>query len=251
MAVGPGHPSLSVIVPAFNEARRIAATVTALAMYFDGQGWDWELIVADDGSTDETAGVVESQAASRPRVRVLRQPHRGKGGAVRAGMLAATGRHRFMCDADLAMPVSQIPIFLDHMARGADVAIGSREGREARRIGEPSYRHFIGRVFNGVVQPLALPGIEDSQCGFKMFTAAAVESVFALVTTDGWAFDVEVLAIARRHGLRIVEVPIEWHFGEASKLRVLPDGVAMLRELWRIRTSTPHSQGVGDHELKD
>ena len=230
-----GRPSLSVIVPAFNEARRIAATVTTLATYFDGQGWDWELLVADDGSTDETAGIVETLAASQPRVRVLRQPHRGKGGAVRAGMLAATGACRFMCDADLAMPVSQIPAFLDHMARGVDVAIGSREGRDARRIGEPLYRHLVGRVFNGVVQMLALPGIEDSQCGFKMFTAAAAEKVFSQVTTDGWAFDVEALAIARRLGLRIVEVPIEWHFGEASKLRVLPDGVAMLRELWRIR----------------
>jgi dolichyl-phosphate beta-glucosyltransferase len=237
-AAGPGRPSLSVIVPAFNEARRIAATVTALATYFDTQGWDWELIVADDGSTDETAGIVESLAVAQPRVRVLRQPHRGKGGAVRAGMLAAIGQHRFMCDADLAMPVSQIPAFLDHMARGVDVAIGSREGHDARRIGEPLYRHLVGRVFNGVVQLLALPGIEDSQCGFKMFTAAAAERVFSQVTTDGWAFDVEALAIARRLGLRIIEVPIEWHFVEASKLRVLPDGVEMLRELWRIRRRT-------------
>jgi dolichyl-phosphate beta-glucosyltransferase len=116
-----------------------------------------------------------------------------------------------------------------------DVAIGTREGLGARRVGEPSYRHLMGRLFNGVVQRLALPGIEDSQCGFKMFTAEAVRSIFPLVTIDGWAFDVEVLTIAREQGLRVVEVPIEWHYRSESQVSMVRDSLGMLRELLRIR----------------
>ena len=117
-----------------------------------------------------------------------------------------------------------------------DVAIGSREGHGARRVGEPLIRHLAGRVFNYAVQQLTVRGIEDTQCGFKMFTASAVEAIFPLVQVDGWAFDIEVLCIARARGLRIVEVPIEWHYGRQSQLNLLRDGVAMFRELLRIRS---------------
>jgi dolichyl-phosphate beta-glucosyltransferase len=233
----PAQPvTLSVVVPAYNEERRLGATLTAVSDFLRRQPWDWEIRVVDDGSADGTLRVAESFAAVEPRIVVQREPHRGKGGAVRAGLMAATAGYRFICDADLSMPIAEIARFLPPRLDDFDVAIGSREGKSARRIGEPAYRHLMGRVFNRVVQWLALPGIEDSQCGFKMFTAGAVAAIFPFVTIDGWAFDVEALAIARRRRLRIVEVPIEWHYRDESQVRMMRDGLGMLRELVRIRT---------------
>jgi dolichyl-phosphate beta-glucosyltransferase len=168
-------------------------------------------------------------------VRVQRERHRGKGGAVKAGLLAAQGQYRFICDADLSMPIAEIRRFLPPALTAFDVAIGSREGVAARRIGEPIHRHLMGRLFNVGVRWLTLPGIQDSQCGFKMFTADAVRAIFPHVTVDGWAFDVEVLTIARTRGLRVVEVPIEWHYRRESQINMVRDGFAMLGEVLRIR----------------
>lgn len=229
---------LSIIVPAFNEQRRLAATLATLCDYLGRQPWDWEVRVVDDGSADDTARIAESFSSTHPRVVVQREPHRGKGGAVKAGLAAAPGEYRFICDADLSMPVEEIGRFLPPLATGFDVAIGSREGRTARRLGEPAYRHLAGRLFNFMVQRLALPGIEDSQCGFKMFTAAAVAAIFPRVMVDGWAFDVEVLTIAREQRLRVIEVPIEWHYRADSQLSILRDSAGMLRELLRIKWRT-------------
>jgi dolichyl-phosphate beta-glucosyltransferase len=226
---------LSIVIPAFNEARRLEATIETVCGYLRGRSWTWEVRVVDDGSRDETAAIAERLAAAEPRLIVQREPHRGKGGAVKTGLLSARGAFRFICDADLSMPINEIARFLPPSLDRFDVAIGTREGLGARRIGEPSYRHVMGRLFNGVVQRLALPGIEDSQCGFKMFTAAAVHSIFPLVTIDGWAFDVEVLTIAREQGLRVVEVPIEWHYRSESQVSMVRDSLGMLRELLRIR----------------
>jgi glycosyltransferase involved in cell wall biosynthesis len=191
--------------------------------------------VVDDGSRDETATIAERLAGGEPRVVVQREAHRGKGGAVKAGLLSARGAFRFICDADLSMPIREVARFLPPSLSRFDVAIGTREGLGARRVGEPSYRHVMGRLFNGAVQRLALPGIEDSQCGFKMFTADAVQSIFPLVTIDGWAFDVEVLTIAREQRLHVVEVPIEWHYRRESQVSMVRDSLGMLRELLRIR----------------
>jgi dolichyl-phosphate beta-glucosyltransferase len=231
----PADPiALSVIVPAFNEERRLAATLGTLCDYLRQQRWDWEVRLVDDGSRDQTARIGDWFASTEPRVIVQREPHRGKGGAVKAGLVAARGAYRFMCDADLSMPVGEIPRFLPPVATGFDVAIGIREGATARRIGEPAHRHLLGRLFNFAVQRLALPGIEDSQCGFKMFTAAAVASIFPMVTVEGWAFDLEVLMVAREQRLRIIEVPIEWHYREESQVAMVRDGFGMLRELLKI-----------------
>ena len=135
----------------------------------------------------------------------------------------------------LSMPVTELRRFLPPIAPEFDVAIGSREGKLARRVGEPAYRHFMGRLFNHLVQRIALPGIEDSQCGFKMFTASAVDRIFPMVTIDGWAFDVEVLTSAREHKLRVVEIPIEWHYREESRVSMMRDGWRMLKEIARVR----------------
>jgi dolichyl-phosphate beta-glucosyltransferase len=232
----PSDPiTLSVVIPAYNEERRLGATLAAVSDFLRRQSWDWEIRVVDDGSVDGTVRVGESLAAGEPRIVVQREPHRGKGGAVKAGLVAASSDFRFICDADLSMPIAEIARFLPPVLTGFDVAIGSREGQAARRVGEPAYRHLMGRVFNRVVQWLALPGIDDSQCGFKMFTADAVAAIFPFATVDGWAFDVEALAIARARGLRVVEVPIEWHYREESQVRMMRDGARMLRELLRIR----------------
>lgn len=210
-------------------------TLERLRAYLAPRPWRWEVVVVDDGSTDGTMSVVERAAGADGRVRVQREPHRGKGGAVRAGLLASTAAHRFICDADLSMPVHELERFMPPALGEADVAIGSREGAGARRVGEPVLRHLTGRIFNRLVQRLAVPGIEDTQCGFKMFTARAVETVFPHATVDGWAFDIEVLFLARRAGLRIVEVPIEWHYREESRLHMSRDAVRMLREVLQIR----------------
>jgi dolichyl-phosphate beta-glucosyltransferase len=227
--------SLSVIIPAFNEERRLPATLERLITFLEGSGWDWEIRVIDDGSTDGTPQVVEHHHTVQPRIVLQQEPHRGKGGAVRAGMLRATARYRFLCDADLSMPAAELPRFLPPLAEGADIAIGSREGAEARRVGEPWRRHITGRGFNWAIQAIAIRGIPDTQCGFKMFTADAAERVFSHVTIDGWAFDVEALVIARALGLRIAIVPIEWHHRPESKVSVTRDAWRMLRDIWKVR----------------
>jgi len=233
--VTDGPVSLSIIIPAFNEERRLPATLEQLISFLDTRPWDWEIRVVDDGSADGTSKVVEGQARVQPRVVLQREPHRGKGGAVRAGMLRATARYRFLCDADLSMPARELPRFLSVLSEGADVAIGSREGAEARRVGEPWRRHITGRGFNWAIQAIAIRGIPDTQCGFKMFTAEAAERVFSHVTIDGWAFDVEALVIARALDLRIAIVPIEWHHRAESQLSVTRDAWRMLRDVWRVR----------------
>ncbi len=193
------------------------------------------MLVVDDGSLDRTAEIVSELAATEPRLRVLQEPHRGKGGAVRAGMLAASGSYRMLCDADFSMPVGEIALFLPPRVGGFDVAIGTREGPGAIRVGEPGHRHLMGRAFNGLIQCLLLPGIEDSQCGFKCFSAQAAELLFSRQTIEGFAFDVEILYLARSKELQIVEVPITWHYMEASSVKPLRDTWRMGRAALGIR----------------
>lgn len=231
----PRPVTLSIVVPAYNEARRVGSTLERLTAYLAPRHETFEIRVVDDGSEDETARVVAACADALPGIVLQREPHRGKGGAVRAGMLRAQGAWRFLCDADLSMPVEELARFLPPVLEHFDVAIATREGAGARRVGEPFLRHVTGRMFNLLVQRLAVPGIEDTQCGFKMFTARAAATVFPHVTIDGWAFDIEVLFLARRAGLRIVEVPIEWHYREESRLSMSRDAIGMLREVLEIR----------------
>ena len=226
---------LSVVIPAYNESRRIGPTLDRLVATLDPMPLPWEILVADDGSTDDTAAIVAAVAGREPRVRLLRLAHRGKGATVRDGLLAAAGARRFLCDADLSMPPAQIARFLAVLPSQCDIAIGSREGPGAVRVGEPWLRHVLGRVFNVLVRLMVLPGIQDTQCGFKLFTAEAAQAVLPTTAIEGWSFDVELLASARVQGWRIREVPIEWHYGQASRLRVVPHSIEMFRDLWRVR----------------
>lgn len=227
--------TLSVIIPAYNEEKGLPDTLRKLSDYLSRRSWDWEIRVVDDGSSDATRRVVERFSGSEPRILLQAEPHRGKGGAVRAGMLASRADYRFMCDADLSMPVHEIDRFMPPALGSADVGIGSREGVGARRVGEPAARHLAGRVFNTAVRLLTIRDIQDTQCGFKMFTAAAAERIFPQVTVEGWAFDIEVLYLARLRKLQVREIPIEWHFRADSRLRMGRDSIGMMREVFRVR----------------
>ena len=196
----------------------------------------WEVVVVDDGSTDDTAALVKSFALDHsPNVRLVAVVHGGKGWAVNQGMVWTTGQYRFICDADLSMPVEQIPRFLPPENSDFDIAIGSREIKGARRIGEPFLRHLMGRVYNLQVRMLALPGLQDTQCGFKCFRGQVAQELFAVQRLRGFAFDVEVLFLARKRKLQIREVAIDWYFRPQSKVRALHDSVAMTMDILKVR----------------
>ena len=228
-------PFLSVIIPAYNESGRIIATLRSLSKYLLRQPFIWEVITVDDGSEDDTAELVERWSAERDRFKLERIRHAGKGAAVRHGMLVAQGEYRFMCDADLAMPIDHLSDFLRYMSEGNDVVIGSRQVAGANRYDEPQLRHILGRTFNKMVQMLAVRGFHDTQCGFKCFSAAAAHTLFPLQRTTGWGFDVELLFLAKKHGMRVQEIPIDWRHDSDSRLNPVPAGLNMLRDVLAVR----------------
>ncbi|MDA1183395.1 MAG: glycosyltransferase family 2 protein [Acidobacteria bacterium] len=235
------RPDLSVVVPAFNEGDTIGGCLRDLQAHLEGLSLTWEIVVVDDGSTDGTRGVVEEFTKAEPRIRLVTGARAGKGAAVRRGMLEAHGAWRFMADADLAMPLDNLDRFLSLVdgASPPDVLIGSREAPGAERQGEHWLRYVIGRVFNRYVRMLVLPGITDTQCGFKLFSAAAVEHLFQRVTVGGFAFDVELLVLARRAGYEIREVGIAWHGRPDSRVAVTRGAAAfgdVLRVWWNAWT---------------
>jgi dolichyl-phosphate beta-glucosyltransferase len=228
-------PVLSIIIPAHNEERRLPATLNRLFDFLSRQDYASDVWVVENGSVDRTADVVREYSLRFPSLRLLQTPARGKGLAVRLGMLAARGAYRFLYDADLSMPVEEIERFLPPRLEGMDIAIASREARGARRFGEPPYRHLTGRVFSLAVKMLVMRGFEDTQCGFKCFRASAAEDLFSCQRFAGWSFDVEVLYIARKRGYRICEVPIPWYFQADSRVRLANDSLRMFWDLLRIR----------------
>lgn len=229
------NPRLSLIIPAFNEEARLPGTIEQVTRYLRDQPFRWEILVVDNASTDGTSQVVQRLSSQVANLRLLHEPRRGKGAAVRTGVLAAQGEFRFICDADLSMPIEELVKFLPPTLTDFDVAIASREVPGAVRINEPAYRHWIGRAFNALVRLIALPGLHDTQCGFKCFRAAAAEDLFRRQTILGWTFDVEILFLARKSGYRIVEVPIRWVHIPGSRVRIARDSLAMFLDLLRIR----------------
>ncbi|MEJ2211136.1 MAG: glycosyltransferase family 2 protein [Anaerolineae bacterium] len=229
------EPLASVIIPAWNEERRMPASLERIVAFVRQQPYDVEVIVVDDGSEDATATIVEQAAAENPFVRLIRNPHGGKGAAVKAGVGQARGQYLVISDTDLSVPIDELVKFLPPNLDGYDVAIASREAMGAQRIDEPYYRHLMGRVYNLLVRVVAVPGIQDTQCGFKAFRREVARQIFPLQTIEGWGFDVEVLFIARRLGYRIVEVPIVWYYGRESKVRPVQDTIGMVRDLWQVR----------------
>lgn len=228
-------PHLSIILPAHNEEERLPESLDRILEFTAAQPWSSEIVVVENGSQDRTAEVAQAFAARHAHLRVLRETERGKGRAVRRGILAATGAYRFICDVDLSMPIEQVTRFLPPAQSEAAVVIASREAPGAVRHNEPAHRHWIGRGFNLLVRLLAVPGLQDTQCGFKCFPADAADELFHLQVLNGWTFDVEVLFLARRRGYAIVEVPIPWTHIPGSRVRVVRDSFAMLFDLLTIR----------------
>ena len=224
----------SLIIPAYNEAERISATLEHVQDYLESQAYSSEIIVVDDGSSDNTAQVVEE---GFPEVQVIRyEPNQGKGCAVRTGMLAAVGEYRVFYDADASTPIEELEKLWPKFEEGADVVIGSRSLPDSYiEIPQPWYRAKMGKIFSLMVQCCGLWGIPDSQCGFKGFTQHAVQVIFPRQTIDHFSFDVELLFIARKHKLRVEQVPVRWINCPLTRVNALTDSSRMFYELLLIR----------------
>lgn len=228
-------PLLSIIIPAHNEERRLPASLSRTLEFIAQQPYESEIVIVENGSRDRTAEVAGAYVSQSPCVRLLREAQAGKGRAVRRGILEAVGEYRFICDADLSMPIEEVNRFLPPQMADYDVAIASREAPGAVRYGEPTYRHWIGRGFNLLVRWLAVPGFHDTQCGFKCFRAQPAEDLFRVQALDGWSFDVELLFVALKRGYAVVEVPIPWYYVPGSRVHLVRDSASMLIDLFRIR----------------
>jgi dolichyl-phosphate beta-glucosyltransferase len=228
-------PTLSLIIPAYNEASRLPETLPQVIDFVHAQPYASEVIVVDNNSSDDTRIIAEDFARQFPVLQVLYEPQQGKGAAVRTGMLASKGEYIFMADADLSMPIAEVSKFLPPELDDYDVAIASREVPGAVRFNEPGYRHLMGRIFNLIVKLIAVPGFQDTQCGFKCFRRQAALDVLSRQSINGWAFDVELLFIAQKRNYRIVEVPINWYYRANSRISPLKDALEMVREVVRIR----------------
>jgi dolichyl-phosphate beta-glucosyltransferase len=238
---------LSVVIPAYNEETRLPATLELATGYLRLLGRSFEVLVADDGSVDATREVA---VAAGPEVSALALPHAGKGAALRAGVLASRGEFVLCTDADLSAPITQLPVLLDCLEAGAAVAIGSRALRSSRiRVEQPIYRRTMGRVFNLLVQIILLPGLHDTQCGFKLFRGDIARDVFRQLQIDGFACDVEVLFLLRLLGQSIVEVAVEWNNSPGSRVSPVRDSADMFFELISIRRRCGrlvHGVNLGD-----
>jgi glycosyltransferase involved in cell wall biosynthesis len=229
------RPLLSIVIPAHNEEQRLIPSLEQIDAFLQKQSFMAEVVVVENGSRDRTAELGREFAKTHPYVHVMQVITRGKGLAVKAGMMAARGAWRFICDADLSMPIEELERFLPPHTDGYDIMIATREGKGARRVDEPEIRHLIGRINNLIIKIAALPDYEDTQCGFKMFSREAAEDLFHVQQTNGIGFDVELLFIAKKRGYRVAQVPITWYFNADSKIKLVDDSLNMLREIWQIR----------------
>jgi glycosyltransferase involved in cell wall biosynthesis len=232
---------LSIIVPAYNEELRIPPTLERLNAFLASQPLRYEIVVVDDGSKDRTCAVVLEHAQRMPNLRLVRQvPNRGKGAAVRRGMLEAHGQIRVMCDADGSMPPEQLPRLLAPIiACKSEIAIGSRYAEGAKTVKmQPAYRVMWSRLCNKLIQRSLVPGVRDTQCGFKAFKRSAAQVIFRLQRIERWGFDPEILFIARKLGYEIREVPVTWGHDERSRMSYLKDGMKMLEEMAVIRANS-------------
>ena len=255
--VASPSPFLSVIIPAYNEEKRLPETLKTVLEFFEAQDYPVEVIVVDDGSEDNTTAIVQRLMSERSKeaqsknpvaceLKLIKSEHRGKGFSVRRGMLAGKGQYLLFSDADLSTPISDVEKLLFWLEQGYDVAVGSREGKEAHRYNEPFYRHLMGRVFNLMVRILTQTGLEDTQCGFKALRFNACQSLFQSLKLYGdgsntvkgpmvTGFDVELLFLARKYGYKIKEVPVEWYHVRGSKVNPLKDSVRMARDIFKVR----------------
>lgn len=226
---------LSIIIPAYNEEKRLPGALEQILQLLQEQDYPAEVLVVENGSQDRTFEIAAAFADWHPAFRAIHETRRGKGLAIQRGMLEAVGAYRFMCDADLSMPVGEIARFIPPNLDNFDIAIASREAPGAVRYNEPAVRHLGGRLINTMIRWLALPGLQDTQCGFKCFRAAVAEDLFKRQTMAGWSFDVEILYIARKRNYQVVEVPIPWYYSSDSKINALQDTLKMGKDILQIR----------------
>jgi dolichyl-phosphate beta-glucosyltransferase len=237
----------SIVIPAYNEADRIISSLTQVSSFMKSYSGAFEVIVVDDGSTDKTVEIVKDYSKENPEVSVISISHKGKAAALVAGVGASKGDYIYLADADFSSPISELKKLSIWMKdQDFDIVIASREGTGANRIGEPLYRHIIGRVFNYIVQALALPGINDSQCGFKLFKSKAAKDIFSRLKVYGeqskeikepffGALDVEVLYLGRKFGYKIKEVGVTWTHVRTTRLNLFSNATKMVRDIIRIR----------------
>lgn len=230
---------ISVVIPAYNEENRLPATLESVYEYLKSSGKSFEILIVDDGSQDKTAAVVESFAKHAEGVRLLTySPNQGKGYAVRTGILSCLGATILIDDADGSSPISELSKLEQAVGNGFDIAIGSRAKLSTTtKVTALSYRKFLGNTFNAIVQALLLPGMLDTQCGFKLFRRKAAMEAFSQARLKGYGFDVETLYIARIHGYKIEEVPINWNHVDGSKVNVVFDSACMFFEILGIAFS--------------
>jgi glycosyltransferase involved in cell wall biosynthesis len=234
------HPELSIVIPAYNESARIEHALDRVMTCIAEQGWNAEVLIVDDGSTDNTAEIVQRWMQSHPRLHLIKNPgNRGKGYSVRNGLLQAAGEIVMFTDADLSAPMEEAERLLAAIHDGADVAIGSRwMDRTRQTIHQPLYRQFFGRCFNWITRTVMGLPFKDTQCGFKAFRRPVAQVIFRLQTIERWGFDPEILFIAQKLGYRIQEVPVTWGHDERSRISYLKDGIKMLEDMARIRANS-------------
>tara|TARA_Y100001936_G_scaffold253388_1_gene317683 strand:+ start:750 stop:1484 length:735 start_codon:yes stop_codon:yes gene_type:complete len=226
---------LSIIIPVYNEQNRISKTLTNLTKYLDDQDYSWEIVVANDGSEDNTAEQIKPYLKDI-RIKLINLPHNGKGSAIQTGMLSAKGNIRLMCDADMAMPVKHISDFIYEInEKKQDIVIGSRQISGSRRFNESPFRHLMGRIYNRWIRIFLISDYHDTQCGFKAFTASAADKIFPLQQLNGFGFDVEILVIAGLKKYKSKELPIEWHHDQESKVNPLLDSISMFIDTIKIK----------------
>ena len=228
---------LSVVIPCYNEELRLPPTIEQVERYLDEQGTAYELVLVDDGSSDGTRKVMDDAVARHDGVRVEVLPrNRGKGRALAVGVAAARGDEILLTDADLSTPITELPKLQAALAAGVGVAIASRALRGSRvEVSQPIYRVLMGKVFNLVVQAVLLPGLWDTQCGFKLFRAEVAHQVFSALITDGFGYDPEILYRARKQGVKITEVPVVWRNSAPTKVSPVRSSLDMLRHVVRLR----------------
>ncbi len=242
-------PHLSIVIPVYNEEHRLHDSLVQIADYLRKQPYTYDVIVSDDGSNDSTVNLAESFATDHPWLRTIHHPdNHGKGMAVRRGMMEASGDYILMCDADLATPIEELDGFWPHIEEGADIVIASRPLRGSHLVRrQPIYRELAGRMLNLLVRIVAVPGIRDTQCGFKLFRRDVAHQLFSMSVREGWDFDIEILYLARRLGYRVVEVPVHWYHREGSKVNFLRDGIRMVIGLFQIRSRHLRTKGTVRH----
>ena len=237
---------LSIIIPAYNEETRLPDTLNKVGSFLGTQSYSHEVLIVNNNSTDRTEEIIKDYCSRFPDMQGLFEEEPGKGAAVRCGMLQAQGDFLFMCDADLSMPIEELENFLPPKLEDIDISIASREAPGAIRYHEPHFRHFGGRMMNWLIQLFILPGLNDTQCGFKCFSKEAAKDLFNHQTLPGWSFDIELIYIARQRGYKIQEIPIPWYYHQESKVNAVRDALQILMDIQTIRRNA--NQGIYDPE---